>query len=113
MHASPQVLPTDDYDDIGKVLLLWLIQAEWPHKTARYKAKSGISSSHASIPINDDIMVLAWSDLATSIEHEGSKQAAVTWSAELGVEQSALRDAMACKVVNEASIVAIRRLRRC
>ena len=64
-------------------------------------------------PDNDDedVVVLAWSDLATSIEHEGAEQAAVTRLAELGVEQSALREAMARKVVNEARIVAIREFR--
>lgn len=59
-------------------------------------------------------MRTSWSSpgrISLSIEHEGAEQAAVARLAELGVEQSALREAMARKVVNEARIVAIREFR--
>lgn len=60
---------------------------------------------------NDPIVVMAWSDLATSITLDGAEEAAVARLAEIGVEQSALREAMARKVVNQARIEAIREFR--
>ena len=46
-----------------------------------------------------------------SIEQDGAEEAAIARLAEIGVEQSVLREAMARKVVNEARIVAIREFR--
>jgi hypothetical protein len=65
-------------------------------------------------PDDDDepIVVMAWSDLAASIAQDGAEEAAVARLAEIGVEQSALREAMARKVVNQARIEAIREFRQ-
>lgn len=55
---------------------------------------------------------MAWSDLAVSIAQDGAEEAAIARLAEIGVEQSALREAMARKVVNQARIEAIREFRQ-
>ena len=113
MHASLHVLPPDDHDDIGKALTLRLGASEMAAQDGAMQGKVEDFLVARFDPDNDDeeIVILAWSDLATSIEHEGAEQAAVARLAELGVEQSALREAMARKVVNEARIVAIREFR--
>ena len=113
MHASLHVLPPEDHDDIGKALTLRLGASEMAAKDGAMQGKVEDFLVARVDPDNDDeeIVVLAWSDLAASIEHEGAEQAAVARLAELGLEQSALREAMARKVVNEARIVAIREFR--
>lgn len=113
MHASLHVLPPEDHDDIGKALTLRLGASEMAAQEGAMQGKVADFLIARVDPDNDeeDIVVLAWSDLAASIEPEGAEQAAVARLAELGVEQSALREAMARKVVNEARIVAIREFR--
>ena len=113
MHASLHVLPPEDHDDIGKALTLRLGAGEMAAQDGIMQGKIEDFLVARVDPDNDDedIVVLAWSDLAASIEHEGAEQAAIARLAELGVEQSALREAMARKVVNEARIVAIREFR--
>lgn len=113
MHASLHVLPPEDHDDIGKALTLRLGASEMAAQDGAMQGKVADFLVARVDPENDDedIVVLAWSDLAASIEHEGAEQAAVARLAELGLEQSALREAMARKVVNEARIVAIREFR--
>jgi len=113
MHASLHVLPPEDHDDIGKALTLRLGASEMAAQDGVMQRKIEDFLVARVDPDNDDkdIMVLAWSDLAASIEHEGADQAAVARLAELGLEQSALREAMTRKVVNEARIVAIREFR--
>ena len=49
---------------------------------------------------DEPIVVMAWSDLAASIAQDGAEEAAIARLAEIGVEQSVLREAMARKVVN-------------
>ena len=114
MHASLHVLPPEDHDDIGKALTLRLGASEMAAQDGAMQGKIDDFLVARVDPDNDneDIVVLAWSDLAASIEHEGAEKAAVARLAELGVEQSALREAMARKVVNEARIVAIREFRK-
>ena len=113
MHASLHVLPPEDHDDIGKALTLRLGASEMAAQDGAMQGKVEDFLVARVDPENDDedIVVLAWSDLAASIEHEGAEQAAIARLAELGVEHSALREAMARKVVNEARIVAIREFR--
>tara|TARA_R110000851_G_scaffold46552_4_gene113216 strand:- start:3139 stop:4674 length:1536 start_codon:yes stop_codon:yes gene_type:complete len=55
---------------------------------------------------------MAWSDLAESIQQDGAEEAAVARLAEIGVEETVLREAMARKVVNQARIEAVREFRR-
>ena len=113
MHASLHILPPDDHEDIGKALTLRLGASEMAAQDGAMQGKVEDFLVARVDPDNDDepIVIVAWSDLADSIEHEGAEDAAVARLAELGVEQSALREAMARKVVNEARIVAIREFR--
>ena len=113
MHASLHVLPPEDHDDIGKALTLRLGASEMAAQDGAMQGKIEDFLVARVDPDNEDeeIVVLAWSNLAASIEHEGAEKAAAARLAELGVEQSALREAMARKVVNEARIVAIREFR--
>lgn len=113
MHASLHVLPPEDHDDIGKALTLRLGASEMAAQDGAMQGKVADFLVARVDPDNDDeeIVVLAWSDLAASIQHEGAEKAAVARLAELGLEQSALREAMARKVVNEARLVAIHEFR--
>jgi len=113
MHASLHILPPDDHDDIGKALTLRLGASEMAAQDGAMQGKVEDFLVARVDPDNDDepIVIVAWSDLAASIEHEGAEDAAVARLAEIGLEQSALREAMARKVVNEARIVAIREFR--
>ena len=113
MHASLHILPPDDHDDIGKALTLRLGASEMAAQDGAMQGKVEDFLVARVDPDNDDepIVIVAWSDLADSIEHEGAEDAAVARLAEIGLEQSALREAMARKVVNEARIVAIREFR--
>ena len=113
MHASLHILPPDDHEDISKALTLRLGASEMAAQDGAMQGKTEDFLVARIDPENDDepIVIVAWSDLAQSIEHEGAEEAAVARLAEIGVEQSALREAMARKVVNEARIVAIREFR--
>lgn len=113
MHASLHVMPPDDHEDLGMALSLRLGASEM---AAQDGMKQGKVDDFLVAHIDPDdgdapIVILAWSDIAESIEHEGAEQAAITRLAEIGIEQTALREAMARKVVNEARIVAIREFR--
>lgn len=114
MHASLHIVPPEDHDDIGKALSLRLGASEM---AAQDGAKNGKVEDFliAHLDPDDDeapVLILAWSDIAASIEHEGAEQAAIARLAEIGVDKSTLREAMARKVINEARIVAIREFRR-
>lgn len=113
MHASLHILPPDDHEDIGKALTLRLGASEMAGQDGAIQGKVEDFLVARIDPDDDDepIVIVAWSDLANSIEHEGAENAAVARLAEIGLEQSALREAMARKVVNEARIVAIREFR--
>ena len=113
MHASLHILPPDDHEDITKALTLRLGASEMAAQDGAMQGKVEDFLVARIDPEDDDepIVIVAWSDLAQSIEHEGAEEAAVARLAEIGVEQSALREAMARKVVNEARIVAIREFR--
>ncbi len=113
MHASLHLLPPDDHEDIGKALTLRLGASEMAAQDGAMQGKTEDFLVARIDPDNDDepIVIVTWSDLAQSIEHEGAEAAAAVRLAEIGVEQSALREAMARKVVNEARIVAIREFR--
>ena len=113
MHASLHIMPPDDHEDLGMALSLRLGASEMAAQDGMKQGKvDDFLVAHID-PDDDDapIVILAWSDIAESIEHEGAEQAAITRLAEIGIEQTALREAMARKVVNEARIVAIREFR--
>ncbi|WP_375291722.1 hypothetical protein [Qipengyuania sp.] len=74
MHASLHVLPPDDHDDIGKALTLRLGASEMAAQDGAMQGKVEDFLVARVDPDNDDedIVILAWSDLAASIEHEGA-----------------------------------------
>jgi integrase len=114
MHAQLHILPPEDHEDIDKALSLRLGASEL---AAMDGAAKGMVEDFLVARIDPDaddepIVVMAWSDLAASIAQEGAEEAAVARLAEIGVEQSALREAMARKVVNQARIEAIREFRQ-
>lgn len=113
MHASLHILPPDDHADIEHALTLRLGASEMAAQDGAMHGKVEDFLVARIDPDKDDepLVIVAWSDLADSISHEGADDAAVARLAEIGLEQSALREAMARKVVNEARIVAIREFR--
>lgn len=113
MHAQLHILPPDDHEDIQKALSLRLGASEMAARdgAAKGKVEDFLVARIDPDDDNDPIVVMAWSDLAASIAQEGAEEAAVARLAEIGVEQSALREAMARKVVNQARIEAIREFR--
>ena len=113
MHAQLHILPPDDHEDINKALSLRLGASEMAAMDGAAKGKIEDFLVARIDPDDDDdpIVVMAWSDLAASIEQEGAEEAAIARLAEIGVEQSAMREAMARKVVNQARIEAIREFR--
>ena len=113
MHAQLHILPPDDHEDIEKALSLRLGASEMAARdgAAKGKVEDFLVARIDPDDDNDPIVVMAWSDLAASIAQDGAEEAAVARLAEIGVEQSALREAMARKVVNQARIEAIREFR--
>ncbi|WP_379920934.1 site-specific integrase [Erythrobacter sp. R86502] len=114
MHAQFHVLPPDDHEDIEKALSLRLGASELAAMDGAAKGKVEDFLVARIDPDADDepIVVMAWSELATSLAQDGAEEAAIARLAEIGVEQSALREAMARKVVNQARIEAIREFRQ-
>ncbi|PKP95283.1 MAG: integrase [Alphaproteobacteria bacterium HGW-Alphaproteobacteria-14] len=114
MHAQLHILPPEDHEDIDKALSLRLGASELAAMDGAAKGKVEDFLVARIDPDKDDepIVVMAWSDLAASIAQNGAEEAAIARLAEIGVEQSALREAMARKVVNQARIEAIREFRQ-
>lgn len=113
MHASLHIVPRYDHAEVDKALSLRLGASE-------LAASDGVTKGTvddflvAHVGADDDdapIMVFAWSDIARSIADEGAEAAAIARLAELGIEQSRLREAMARKVVNQARLAAIAEFR--
>lgn len=114
MHASLQFLPRDDHEDIGKALSLRLGASEMAAKDGMISgAVDDFLVAHID-PDNDDadILVLAWSDIAASIAEESPEAAAAARLAEIGVEETQLRTALARKVVHQARLTAIGEFRQ-
>jgi integrase len=113
MHAQLHILPPEDHEDIDQALSLRLGAGELAAMDGITKGKVEDFLVARIDPEADDepIVVMAWSDLAASIAQEGAEDAAIARLAEIGVEQSALREAMARKVVNQARAEAIREFR--
>lgn len=114
MHAQLQIVPPADHDDVDKALALRLDAGEL---AATDGVRKGKIEDFLVARINhedddDPIVVMAWSDLAASIAHEGADEAASARLAEIGIGHSDLRAAMARKVVNQARIEAIREFRQ-
>ncbi|MET3710764.1 integrase [Sphingomonas trueperi] len=113
MHARLHIVPVEDNEDTEKALALRLDAGELAAMDGAVRGKiEDFLVAHIDPEAADEpIVVMAWSDLAASIEHEGTEDAAVARLADIGVEQFKLRAAMAGKVVNQARIQAIREFR--
>ncbi|MEP2722599.1 site-specific integrase [Roseibium sp.] len=114
MHADLQIVPPEDHDDIEQALTLRLGASEMAALDGVTKGKVEDFLVARIKPDNDDepIVIIAWSDLAASIAEDGAEEAAIARLAELGIEQSALREVMARKVIHQARIEAIREFRQ-
>lgn len=113
MHAKLHIIPPEEQDDIEHALALRLGASE---AVARHGAIKGDIDDQIFAHFNPDdeeapIILVAWSDLAASLEHDGADAAAIARLSDLGLAPSDLRQVMARKVVNQARIVAIREFR--
>ena len=113
MHASLYIQPADDHADNDKALSLRLDASELAAQDGVAKGRVDDFLVARIDPEAEDepIVVMAWSDLAASIEQEAAEETAIARLADIGVEGTPLREAMARKVVNQARIVAIREFR--
>ncbi len=109
MHASLHFLPRDDHPDIGKALSLRLGVSEMAANDGVVGGTDDDFLVAHIDPHNDDadVLVLAWSDIAASIAQESPDAAAVARLADLGLEESQMRVAMARKVIHQARLMAI------
>ncbi len=113
MHANLHIIPPEDHNEADKALTLRLGASEMAAQDGIAKGRVDDFLIARIDPDDDDepIVVMAWSDLAASIQMDGAEAAAVARLADVGIEQSALREAMARKVVNQARIRAIQEFR--
>lgn len=113
MHAQLHILPPEDHEVVEQALSLRLGASELAAMDGVTKGKVDDFLVARIDPEadNEPIVVMAWSDLAASIAQDGAEEAAIARLAEIGVEQSALREAMARKVVNQARMEAIHEFR--
>ncbi|MXP14516.1 tyrosine-type recombinase/integrase [Altererythrobacter confluentis] len=110
MHASLHIEPPDDHDDIRKALSLRLGAFETAaNDSLTYGKIDDFLIGRMDADDNDDpIVIMAWSDLAESMGLDSADEAGAARLADLGLDKSALREAMARRVVNQARIEAAR-----
>ena len=113
MHAGLQIVPPEDCADVEMALSVRLEAGELAagDGVARGQVDDFLVGHTDLEDDNAPIMVVAWSDLAASMAEEGAAEAAVGRLAELGIEQTQLREVMARKVVHQARLQAIREFR--
>lgn len=114
MHASLHFLPRDDHQEVGKALSLRLGASKMAAQDGAIDGEvDDFLVAHVD-PDDDDaeVLVLAWSDIAASISEECPEAAALARLAEIGVEETQLRTAMARKVVHQARVTAIGEFRQ-
>lgn len=115
MHASLHVVARCDYPDAEEALDLRLGISEM---AAADGIAKGVVEDFlvATSPISDDpsvpIEATLWSDLAETMADEGAEAEASSRLADLGVEQTQLREVMARKVVHQARLSALEEFRR-
>lgn len=113
MHAKLQVFPPDDHEDIEQALAVRLNADEIASRDGVAGKKVDDFITALIDPDDDDapILLLAWSDLAKTLEGEDTDQAAIARLNDLGVAPSAIRTAIARKVVSQARVEAIQEFR--
>lgn len=114
MHASLHFLPRDDHHEVGKALSLRLGASEMAAQDGAIGGDvDDFLVAHIDPDDDDaDVLVLAWSDIAASIAEESPEAAASARLAEIGIEETQLRTALARKVVNQARLTAIGEFRQ-
>ncbi|MDF8334317.1 hypothetical protein [Novosphingobium cyanobacteriorum] len=107
MHAKLQVFPPDDHEDIEQALAVRLNADEIASRDGVAGKKVDDFITALIDPADDDapILLLAWSDLAKTLESEDTGQAANARLNDLGLAPSAIRTAIARKVVSQARVV--------
>ena len=110
MHASLHIETPDDHDDVRKALSLRLGAFETAaNDSLTYGKIDDFLIGRMDVDNdNDPIVIMAWSDLADSMGLDSADEAAVARLRELSLDKSALREAMARRVVNQARIEAAR-----
>ncbi|MGB3752432.1 MAG: site-specific integrase [Parerythrobacter sp.] len=113
MQARLHIETPDDHDDVVKALSLRLGAFETAaNDSLQYGKIDDFLIGRMDVDDDDDpIVVMAWSDLAASMDLDSAEAAAASRLADMGLEQSALRHAMARRVVNQARIEAAREFR--
>jgi hypothetical protein len=115
MHAKLLTLPPEEHYgiDIKQALGLRLGAGEAAARDSAIRGEIEDQLLAYLDPDDDDPpnLLMAWSDLATSLEQEDADEAARARLSDLGLEPSQLRQIMARKVVNQARIAAIRQFR--
>lgn len=114
MHAKLQVFPPDDHDDIEQALALRLNADEIASRDGVAGKRVDDFLTALIDPDDDDapILLMAWSDLAKTLEGEDTDQAAVARLIDIGLAPSAIRTAIARKVVSQARVEAIQEFRQ-
>lgn len=114
MHARLHFLPRDDHQEVGRALSLRLGASEMAAQDGAIGGEvDDFLVAHVDSDDDDaEVLVLAWSDIAASISEECPEAAALTRLAEIGVEETQLRTAMARKVVHQARVTAIGEFRQ-
>ena len=114
LHASLHILPAEDHSDVDKAIALRLGASELAARAGAAKGKVDdfiVARIDPDAAEDEPIVIMAWSDLAASMAQDGVEQAAAARLADMGLEQSVLREAMARKIVNQARIIAVREYR--
>ena len=113
MQAKLHIETPDDHDDVVKALSLRLGAFETAaNNSLQYGKIDNFLIGRMDVDDDDDpIVVMAWSDLAASMDLDSAEAAAASQLSDMGLEQSALREAMARRVVNQARIEAAREFR--
>lgn len=113
VHAGLHIQPAEDHADSDKALFLRLGASELAAQDGIAKGKVDDFVITRIDPDADDepIVLVAWSDLAASMEQDSAEEAALARLSDIGIEPTPMREAMARKAVNEARVVAVREYR--
>lgn len=112
-HAVLHIQPAEDHADSDKAMFLRLGASELAAQDGIAKGKVDDFVIARIDPDADDepVVLMAWSDLAASMEQDAAEDAAIARLGDIGLEPTPLRAAMARKVVHQARIVAVREYR--
>lgn len=112
-HAVLHIQPAEDHANSDKALFLRLGASELAAQDgiAKGKIDDFVIARIDPDAADEPVVLMAWSDLAASMEQEAAEEAAIARLGDIGLEPTPLREAMARKVVHQARIVAVREYR--